>query len=146
MTFNRCSLSVFSSPCSEDIIDARLPRLIVESCFSDSIELVPSGVVSSQGVELELVMDEVLEDDEGEKAEGERESLLEGVIRMLLLVGALLPMSIVMQAVSEGDVLRAVHSGATSSFGSTIIVVIWALAGAPLGGAMSCSENKEVPR
>lgn len=118
----------------------------MESRFRDSTELVPSGVVSSQGVELEVVMDEVLEEDEGEKAQGERESLLEGVIRMLLLVGALLPMSIVMQAVSEGDVLRAVHSGATSSFGSTIMVVICALADVPLDGAMSCSENKEAPR
>ena len=87
-------------------------------------------------------MDDVLEEDEGERAEGERESLLEGEMRMLLVfVGVLRPMSIAMQAVSDGDVLRVAQSRVTSSFGSTIIVVTCAVAEEPLDGVMSGSES-----
>ena len=104
-------------------------------------------MVSSQGVKLDVVMDDVLEDDEGERGEGTREFLLEGVMRMLFVfVGVLRPMSIVMQAVSDGEVLRVAHSGATSSFGSTIIVVICAVAEAPLDGVMLRLESIGEPR
>lgn len=82
-------------------------------------------------------MDDVREDDDGDRGDGEREFLLEGVMRMLFVfVGVLRPMSIAMQAVSDGDVLRVAHSGVTSSFGSTMIVVICAVAEAPLDGVM----------
>ena len=110
---------------------------MVEARFSDSRELSLSGVVSSQGVKLDVVMEDVLEDDEGDRGEGDKEFLLEGVIRMLFVfVGVLRPMSIAMQAVSDGEVLRVAHSGVTSSFGSTMIVVICAVAEAPLDGVM----------